>query len=127
MHKSSTCGEFAHDCTTQMETPTKVHASELNRLMADQFAERLRPVLLELAVRRKYKTCDLVRELNKHDVPTANGGKWHRTTIERLLIRLGEEFESERRAVYHTRLFGKMVGNSEIEKFAAAYKKSRQP
>jgi hypothetical protein len=31
----------------------------------------------------------LAEELNRRGIPTAHGGKWHRTTVTRILTRLG--------------------------------------
>jgi hypothetical protein len=33
--------------------------------------------------------CALADELNRRGIPTARGGSWHRTTVVRVLLRLG--------------------------------------
>jgi DNA invertase Pin-like site-specific DNA recombinase len=56
-----------------------------NRDEARQRAERLRPILTELAGLSANKAA---AELNKREVPTPKGGQWHALTVMRLRQRL---------------------------------------
>jgi DNA invertase Pin-like site-specific DNA recombinase len=63
--------------------------SEINRtrqVAADSFAERLRPVLAELA---DLSAQAVAKELNKRGITTAVGGKWHAMQVHRVRERLG--------------------------------------
>ena len=59
-----------------------------NRSAADQFAESLRPLILELMLTPRRGPVRLARELNLRGVPARYGGKWHPATVDRLLKRL---------------------------------------
>ncbi len=59
-----------------------------NRSAADEFAEELRTLILELMLARHRGPVKLARELNRIGVPTSRGGKWHPATVDRLLRRL---------------------------------------
>lgn len=56
-----------------------------NRNEAQQRAEQLRPMLMELAEMSANKAA---AELNKRAVPTPKGGQWHALTVMRLRQRL---------------------------------------
>ena len=68
-------------------------ASTIRKLIADGFASQD-----ALAV-----------ELNRRGVPTARGGSWHRTSVERMLTRLG----------LITRGIGARINNGQAKKHAA--------
>jgi Recombinase len=56
--------------------------------VADLRAEALRPTIYNLRKAGFVSICAIARELNKRGIPTARGGKWHMTTVTRLLERL---------------------------------------
>jgi len=66
----------------------KIRAAE-NSASADQFAESLRPLLIELMSRTR-ATDRLAYRLNQMGLPTPRGGRWHRATVHRLIERLGD-------------------------------------
>ena len=82
--------------------------AEINRREAQQFAEKLRPILLNEMLyagsieARTNKA--LARALNAKAVPTARGGRWHIETVRRLRKRLGAEFTQEVRKARKERL-----------------------
>ena len=57
----------------------------VNRKVADEFADRLKPTLMGLG---DISASKMARELNARDVPTANGGKWSATSVLRIQRRL---------------------------------------
>ena len=62
--------------------------AQQNRERADQLAESLRPLMLQLMLARRRGPVRLARELNRIGVPASRGGKWHPATVDRLLKRL---------------------------------------
>jgi hypothetical protein len=60
--------------------------SERSQQEATAFAERMRPVMTELADRSAHKAAG---ELNRRKISSATGGKWHAVTVIRLRGRLG--------------------------------------
>jgi len=92
----------------------------------------MRPLLLELAASRKFGVSAITRELNKRGLKGPRGGDWHRTTVRRVLNRLGNDFEVEMRVAlnkrdetYQTKIFGKPLDIADLEKDAADCKKSK--
>ena len=59
------------------------------RRTADSRARALASILRELLAAGFVSQAALAKELNRREVPTRNGGKWHRTTVARVLARLG--------------------------------------
>ena len=59
-----------------------------NKAQAQAFAMELAPLILEMRADGITKICDIVRELNARSIPTAKGGRWHRTTVYKLLERV---------------------------------------
>jgi DNA invertase Pin-like site-specific DNA recombinase len=59
--------------------------SDRNAAEADQRAEQLRPILMELAGLSANR---VAAELNKRGVATPKGGQWHALTVMRLCQRL---------------------------------------
>ncbi len=62
--------------------------AQQNRERADQFAESLRPLMLQLMLARRRGPVKLARELNRIGVTTSRGGRWHPATVDRILRRL---------------------------------------
>jgi hypothetical protein len=63
-------------------------ASTRNRQKAQEFAEKLRPVMAELA---NLSTHKVVAELNRRGIKSAQGGEWHPQTVVRLRQRLAKK------------------------------------
>jgi hypothetical protein len=59
------------------------------RRAADSRARTLASTLRELLAAGFVSQSALAKELNRREVPTRNGGKWHRTTVARMFARLG--------------------------------------
>ena len=66
-----------------------------NRREAQEFAESMRPVLLDLMRFGRPGPRRLARELNDRGIPARNGGRWHPATVQRLIVRLGPSFEQQ--------------------------------
>jgi hypothetical protein len=69
---------------------------------ATAFAESHRPLLIELGSEtpiwgkgNKIRATGIARELNDRGIPTQNGGKWHPTSVGRLLKLLGQSLRDE--------------------------------
>jgi hypothetical protein len=60
-------------------------ASARNQQIAQEFAERMRPVMSELAELSSHK---VAAELNRRGIKSARGGEWHVATVQRLRLRL---------------------------------------
>ncbi len=60
-----------------------------NKATAQAFADNIAPIIWKYQADGITKVCDLVRELNSRQVQTMNGDRWHRTTVCRLLERIG--------------------------------------
>jgi hypothetical protein len=58
------------------------------RRIADARAEALGPTIRELRKAGFVSSLAIARELNERKIPTAQGGKWHTTSVYRLLERL---------------------------------------
>ena len=87
----------------------KKHTAEAGgaatRRAAQKRAEALRSLLRDLCAAGIVTLQDIAEELNKRHVPTARGGRWHRTTVSRLLVHLGvtEERGRQEAARLHRR------------------------
>ena len=66
-----------------------------NRHEAQVSAESLRPLIFELKLNGCRGPKALAEELNKREVPTRNGGKWHPMTVRRLMQRLEPSLSKE--------------------------------
>ena len=64
-------------------------AASANKRGADSRALALASTIRELMATGIVSQCALADELNRGGIPTARGGSWHRTTVARVLIRLG--------------------------------------
>lgn len=71
----------------KLGTTGKERARE-NKEQALAFALELEPLILEMRADGITKVCDIVRELNARNIPTARDGRWHRTTVYKLLDRV---------------------------------------
>jgi hypothetical protein len=59
-----------------------------NKRAADQYARMTAPIIRRLRASGIVSQRCLADALNQHHVATARGGKWHRTSVKRLLARL---------------------------------------
>jgi DNA invertase Pin-like site-specific DNA recombinase len=59
-----------------------------NRAAADQSAADLKP-LLSKSIAAGLTRAEIADTLNRQGIPTARGGKWHATTVQRIVARLG--------------------------------------
>ena len=66
-----------------------------NRQEADEFADSMRPVLLDLMRFSRLGPKKLARRLNDLGIPARSGGRWHPATVHRLIERLGPSFEQQ--------------------------------
>lgn len=60
-----------------------------NRRKADQFAKKLRPVIHQLEKTGVTTLRGIADELNRREIPTYHGARWHKTTVHNLLRRMG--------------------------------------
>ena len=60
----------------------------VSRWLALNRAKALAPIVREIQSAGSVSQRDIVRELNARRVPTPYGGKWHITSVNRLLHRL---------------------------------------
>lgn len=67
-----------------------------NKEAADEFAAALRDLIFDLMLSPKFrKAYKIAEELERLEIPTMRGGKWHHQTVIRLLNRYGPEFTDE--------------------------------
>jgi hypothetical protein len=67
----------------------EMHGALANKRAADSHALALLPIIRELGAAGFISRPALADELNRRGIPTARGGHWHRTTVVRMLTRLG--------------------------------------
>lgn len=72
----------------KLGTTGKVRAKE-NKAKARAFADGLRDTVKELQASGIKTTRAITEELNAKGIPTPRGGRWHQTSVVRLLNRLG--------------------------------------
>jgi Recombinase len=65
------------------------HGALANKRAADSRANALASTIRELRAAGFTSRSALADELNRAGIPTAHGGRWHRTTVTRILTRLG--------------------------------------
>ena len=66
-----------------------IHGALANKRAADSRALALVSIIRELMASGFVSRRALAEELNRRGIPTAHGGKWHYTTVTRMLTRLG--------------------------------------
>ena len=66
-----------------------IHGALANKQAADSRANALASTLRELRAAGFISRRSLAAELNRRGTPTAQGGRWHYTTVVRMLQRLG--------------------------------------
>lgn len=69
--------------------------AKTNRISANKYAESLRSVFLELWVDGYNTPKSLAEELNKRVIPGQRGGRWHPTSVKRVIERLGNSFSQQ--------------------------------
>jgi len=62
-----------------------------NRATADRFAHQIKPVITDLRASGITSIRALAKALNKRQVPTAAGGRWHGATVHRLIQRIDSQ------------------------------------
>lgn len=71
---------------SRLGTMGTIRAAE-NRAAADAFAASLAPVIDDIRSDGHTTVSAITRELNRLAVPTARGGRWHRASVRRLILR----------------------------------------
>ena len=66
-----------------------IHGALANKRAADSRANALASTIRELRAAGFTSRRSLAAELNRKGIPTAQGGRWHYTTVVRMLSRLG--------------------------------------
>jgi len=66
-----------------------IHGALANKRAADSRANALVPTIRELRAAGFISRRALADELNRRGIPTTRGGRWHYTTVVRMLRRLG--------------------------------------
>ena len=66
-----------------------LHGALANKRAADSRAAALASTIRKLMAAGFVSQRELANELNRRRIPTALGGSWHRTTVVRMLARLG--------------------------------------
>jgi hypothetical protein len=90
----------------------KVHGASTNKRAADSRALALLPTIRELMAAGFVSQRALANELNRRGIPGAGGGRWHRTTVVRMLSRpalLTSGLASKRVADVRAEAFGPTI------------------
>jgi Recombinase len=66
----------------------KGNSGRTSKQVADVRAEAIGPTILKLRKAGFVSITAIARELNERGIPTARGGKWHLSSVTRLLQRL---------------------------------------
>jgi hypothetical protein len=66
----------------------RVHNGQAGKRAADARAKMLAPTIRALQAKGDISFAAIARELNAREIATALGGKWHPTSVKRLLRRL---------------------------------------
>lgn len=64
--------------------------SKRNKAEAIEFAMRMRPIIEQIQSKGITSSRAIAKELNRKNIPTAKGGRWHKTTVHTLLKRISE-------------------------------------
>jgi hypothetical protein len=72
-----------------LKTKGKINIGLASNQAADARAEALASTIRALQVNGLASLSAIARELNEREIPTARGGKWHPSSVDRLLHRLG--------------------------------------
>lgn len=62
--------------------------AKANKATADKFSADLKPLVSDM-IAAGLSRADIAAALNRRQIPTARGGRWHVTTVQRLVERLG--------------------------------------
>ena len=71
-------------------TKAQQKGSEKNRVVADQFAAKLEPLMRELQANGIATYRGIARELERRGIRTSRGGNWSGVQVRSLLRRLGQ-------------------------------------
>jgi hypothetical protein len=81
-----------------LKTKGKINIGLASNQAADARAEALASTIRALQLKGLVSFKSIARELNEREIPTARGGKWHPSSVSRLLHRL-ERLEHPSRTV----------------------------
>jgi len=82
-----------------LKTKGRINIGRTNKQAADARAEALASTIRALQLKGLVSFKSIARELNEREIPTARGGKWHPSSVSRLLHRLERLEPSSRTAV----------------------------
>jgi hypothetical protein len=71
-----------------LKTKGKINIGLASNQAADARAEALASTIRALQLKGLVSFKSIARELNEREIPTARGGKWHPSSVSRLLHRL---------------------------------------
>jgi hypothetical protein len=91
---------------------------------ADARALALLPTIRELVAAGFVSQRGMANELNRRGIPGAGGGRWHRTTVVRMLTRLG--LLTSGKSGINNGLAGKRVADVRAEAFGPTIRKLRK-
>jgi hypothetical protein len=69
-------------------TGARINNGQAKKLAADARAEALAPTIAKIQSAGFVSINAITRELREREIPTAHGGKWHPSSVKRLLERL---------------------------------------
>ena len=81
-----------------LKTKGRINIGRTNKQAADARAEALASTIRALQLKGLVSFKSIARKLNEREIPTARGGKWHPSSVSRLLRRL-ERLEPSSRTV----------------------------
>ena len=73
----------------------RVNNGQAKKLAADARAEALAPTIAKIQSAGFVSINAITRELSEREIPTPKGGKWHPTSVKRLLRRLKASSRTE--------------------------------
>jgi hypothetical protein len=80
----------------------RINNGQESKRAADARAKALASTIRELQAKGLVSSNAIARELNKREIPTARGGKWHHASVKRMLQRL-EKLDSASSSGRHHR------------------------